>query len=286
MMSNASNSPRTWLITGCSSGFGLELASQLLHAGERVVATARKIETVAPLVAHYPERGLALTLDVTNAAQARVAAEAAEARFGAVDVLINNAGFAFIGGVEAVSEDEYRAVFETNFFGALQMVQAVMPGMRKRRRGHIVNLSSISAIAPSPGLAFYSASKRALGSITEGIASEGADVGIRATAIEAGIHRTQVMTSARRAERSIPDYTSVVAAEERIMSSSSSRIGSAELAAQAIIAAVMNDNPPLFLQLGEDALMRKFDIARRTIAESEKWADVALSTLEPEIAVR
>src|SRR5579872_4355967 len=148
-----------WFITGCSTGFGREMAKILLDRGYRVVATARNPRQIQDLAIGNDGRGLALRLDVTNSKEIDDAVRAAEEKFGSIDVLVNNAGYGYLGAVEDSDDEETRAMFETNFFGLVRMSQAVLPGMRKRRRGSIVNVSSIGGFVGFAGVGFYNANK-------------------------------------------------------------------------------------------------------------------------------
>ena len=177
---------RTWIITGCSTGFGRALAEQLLARGESVVATARRPETLAGLVAPHGDRALALPLDITDADSIARAVTEAEARFGAIDVLVNNAGHGALGTVEDAPLAEARALFETNVFGTLAMTRAVLPAMIARRAGQIVMIGSVAGQIGFPGLAHYSASKFALAGLTESLAAEVAPLGVTVTLAELG----------------------------------------------------------------------------------------------------
>jgi NAD(P)-dependent dehydrogenase (short-subunit alcohol dehydrogenase family) len=177
---------QTWMITGCSTGFGRALADLLLSRGERVVATARKPETLADLVAPHGERALALELDVTQPEDIAAALAAATERFGAIDVLVNNAGYGGLGTVEDGSIEEARAMFETNFFGTLAMIKAVLPEMVARRAGQIVNIGSVAGQIGFPSLSNYSASKFALAGLSESLGAEVAPLGITVTLAELG----------------------------------------------------------------------------------------------------
>ncbi len=151
-----------WFITGCSTGFGRELAKLVLERGWRVLATARNPQQIQDLVAGTDGRGLALKLDVTDSAQVIEAVKKAEATFGKIDVLVNNAGFGYMAAVEEGEDEEVRAMFETNFFGLVAMTRAVLPAMRRRRSGHILNISSIGGFVGFPGVAYYNATKFAV----------------------------------------------------------------------------------------------------------------------------
>ena len=272
---------KTWLITGCSSGFGRELALEALARGHRVVVTARRPESSADILAHYPDRALGLRLDVTSADDIREAVARAEA-LGGIDVLVNNAGYALMGGVEEVAPDEYRPLFETNFFGSVAMMQAVLPGMRARRRGHIVNISSMGGISGGLGMGFYGATKFAMAAISESLAQEAAPLGIRVTVIEPGSHRTQAISGITQAAVEIADYAETVGRHrQKLVSVAGSERGDARLAAKAIADITEAEDPPLHLPLGSDALERldrKIDLMSR---ESALWRDTILSTAVP-----
>jgi NADP-dependent 3-hydroxy acid dehydrogenase YdfG len=162
-MANSTQKPqRVWFITGASTGFGRLLAEEVLKAGGKVVATARKLDNVADLEKKYPQTAQALSLDVTDARQVDSAVAQAFARFGRVDVLVNNAGYGVAGAIEEVSEAEFMPMFETNVFGLLRVTRAFLPHLRKQRSGHILNLSSIGGVVASPGIGFYNATKFAV----------------------------------------------------------------------------------------------------------------------------
>ncbi len=180
----------TWLITGCSSGLGRYLAQAVLGHGHSVVVTARDVASVQDLVAGHPKTGLALALDVTDPAQPAAAVQAAEERFGGVDVLVNNAGYGYRAAVEEGDESQVDQLFATNFFGAVAMIKAVLPGMRSRRRGNIVNISSIGAQISPAGSGYYAASKAALEAMSASLVKEVGPLGIAVTVVEPGGFRT------------------------------------------------------------------------------------------------
>ncbi|MEZ4648094.1 MAG: SDR family oxidoreductase [Candidatus Eisenbacteria bacterium] len=190
--------PKTWFITGCSTGFG-RLLTQALHArGDNVVATARKVETLADLGTSDEERILRLSLDVTAPAQIEAAVEAALARFGAIDVLVNNAGYGYFSVQEEGDLAEIRAMYETNVFGLISMTQAVLPHMRKQASGTIVNLSSIAGRIGSPRSGFYQSTKWAVEALSESLHHETGSFGIKIVVIEPGLFSTDFPMSARR----------------------------------------------------------------------------------------
>ena len=180
----------TWLITGASSGLGYALAEYVLEQGDQVVAAARTLGPMAALTERYPDAGLALTLDVTDPQQRADAISQAEARFGAINILVNNAGIDFIGAIEEQEEKDYRAQFEVNFFAAAALLRQVLPGMRARGRGTIVNISSMDGIASLPVNGWYASSKFALEGLTEALWQELEPIGLRAFLVEPGSFRT------------------------------------------------------------------------------------------------
>lgn len=181
---------KTWLITGCSSGFGRNLAKTLLEGGEQVVVTARKPETLSDFSEQYPQTALVHRLDVTDNESIKETAASAIERFGKIDVLVNNAGYCLRGAVEECTEKEIYDQFNTNFFGSVRMIQAVLPFMRKAHSGCIINYSSIAALQTSPGSAFYGATKAALESLSDGLRKEVGPLGIKVMVVEPGPFKT------------------------------------------------------------------------------------------------
>src|SRR3712207_165155 len=197
---------RVWFITGCSTGFGRELARRVLERGDRCVVTARNPGQVEEVAAPHGERALVLPLDVTDRAQAEDAVRAAEGRFGGIDVLVNNAGVGYFGAVEESDEAEVRRMFEINVFGLARMIHLVLPGMRRRGRGTIVNISSIGGLRAFPGVGYYNATKFAVEGLSEALAQETAPLGIRVLIVEPSGFRTDwAGRSAKEAETAIPD---------------------------------------------------------------------------------
>ncbi|MDU3075405.1 MAG: SDR family NAD(P)-dependent oxidoreductase, partial [Mixta calida] len=183
------NTP-VWLITGCSTGFGRELAQQAIERGFNVVVTARDVQKVADLVQGNEQHALALALDVTDSATIDSAVKAALEKFGAIDVLVNNAGYGYQSSVEEGVEAEIRAQFDANVFGLFAMTRAVLPAMRQARRGHIINITSVAGLIGFPGSGYYAASKHAVEGWSDALAVEGAPLGIRVTCVEPGPFRT------------------------------------------------------------------------------------------------
>lgn len=274
------NVNRVWFITGCSTGFGRALAEAVLARGERVIATARKQAHVQELEDRFPERARALVLDVTDAAQVRAVADTAIAHFDGVDVLINNAGYGQMGAIEENSANEAQAQFATNVFGALAVTQAFLPHMRERRRGHILNVSSVSGFVSRAGTGIYSASKFALEAISEALAQEVAPLGIRVTIVEPGVFRTDFAgRSLHMAETVIDDYTATAGATRSALQQiNGQQPGDPVRAVAAIIAAVAAEAPPLRLILGSDALGRIRTKLATVSREADTWEATSVGT--------
>lgn len=272
-----------WFITGCSTGFGRELASRILKSGRRAVVTARDPESIQDIVAPYRETALALSLDVTQADQIGACVQAALRRFGRIDVLVNNAGYGYLGAIEEGTEADYRAMFETNMFGPIALMRAVLPGMRERGRGHIVNMSSIVGFVGLPSSCFYAGAKFALEGISEALTADLKPLGVSVTIVEPGSFRTDFAgRSIRTPRESIADYAQTAGATVAYLQSvSGNEPGDPGRAADAIIAAVTSAEPPARLLLGTDALnmaRMKLDTLKSTF---DRWADVSLSTDYP-----
>lgn len=266
-----------WLITGCSTGFGRALADELLKTEARVVATARDAAKVEDIARAHPDRALALPLDVTNAAQTRDALHRAEQKFGAIDVLVNNAGYGYMAAVEEGDDHDIRALFDTNVFGLVAVTRAVLPGMRARRRGHVVNLSSIGGLVAFPGSGFYCATKFAVEAISEALAQETAPLGIGVTVVEPGPFRTDFGgRSLKTARTAIDAYAPTAGARrQQLQSYSGKQPGDPVRAARAIIEAVNAPEPPLRLLLGAmayETALRKLDELRENFTRWEKVA--------------
>jgi NAD(P)-dependent dehydrogenase (short-subunit alcohol dehydrogenase family) len=264
---------QTWMITGCSTGFGRVLAEVLLARGERVVATARKPETLADLVEGHGDRALALKLDITSSDDVERAVATAKDRFGSIGVLINNAGYGGFGTVEDASIDEARAVFETNYFGTLAMIKAVLPDMIARRSGQIVNVGSVAGQIGFPGIPYYCSSKFALAGLTESLGAEMKPLGIKVTLAELGPFETQFTPSMRFVPPS-PHYDMAALAIE----GGNSHWGSGHdprAGVEALLAALADPVPPRRLILGQHGLdVVALHDGRRTV-EREKWLAVS-----------
>jgi NADP-dependent 3-hydroxy acid dehydrogenase YdfG len=272
---NISQTGKVWFITGASTGFGRLLAEEVLKAGGKVVATARKVDKVADLEKQYPQTAKALALDVTDAGQVDSAVTQAVAKFGRVDVLVNNAGYGVAGAIEEVSEAEFMPMFETNVFGLLRVTRALLPQLRKQRSGHILNLSSIGGVVASPGIGFYNATKFAVEGISESLAAELGPLGIRVTIIEPGPFRTDFLgRSGVVAKTRVADYDSSAGNMRKYFAENDGKQkGDPLRAVHAMMQVVESPNPPLRLLLGASAVQRlraKLDNWEKEIAAWEK----------------
>lgn len=267
---------QTWLITGCSTGFGRAIAQHVIELGHHVVVTARHPAQVEDLAAAHPDRTLVHKLDVTDVQDIEQAVTAAEQRFGRIDVLVNNAGIGYFGAFEESDMDAVRAMFEINFWGLAAMTRAVLPGMRRRRSGTIVNISSVGGLRARPSLSFYAATKFGVEALSESLAQEVAPLGIKVLLVEPGPFRTDwAGRSAGAAAQTLDDYAETAGATRRTVQGYSGRQpGDPERAARAIVLAVNAAEPPLRLLLGKVALAgarAKLDELRR---DFDAWAEV------------
>jgi len=272
--------PKVWLITGASSGLGRELAEEALARGERVVATARSEDAVAELQERYPGRALATRLDVTEPDQAGAAIEAAVGAFGGVDVIVNNAGYGLFGALEELPPEELRREFETNVFGAVNVLRAALPQLRRQQRGWIVQISSLEGVAPAlAGESAYAGSKFAVEGICEALAKEVEPLGISVTIVEPGPVRTDFAAGARTHPPQAEDYAETVgAAFEWFEEIAGQQPNDPALVASAIIDAVSAERPPLRLVLGEEALGAVREKLDRQARELATWERVAMET--------
>jgi NAD(P)-dependent dehydrogenase (short-subunit alcohol dehydrogenase family) len=262
-----------WLITGCSTGFGRELARLVLERGWRAVVTARDVSKVSDLVAGRDDQAIAVALDVTDRVQIDAAVAAATARFGRIDVLVNNAGFGYLGAIEEGENAAVRALFDTNVFGLIDMTKAVLPTMRAQKSGLVVNVSSIGGLVSSAGTGYYHASKYAVEGLSESLAAEVKPLGIDVLIVEPGPFRTLwAGASMTESPTRLADYAATAGERRKLITGrSGNQPGDPVRAAQAIIDAALSDTPPLRLLLGQAALglaRRKLDLLR---ADFDAW---------------
>jgi NAD(P)-dependent dehydrogenase (short-subunit alcohol dehydrogenase family) len=275
---------KVWFITGCSTGFGRELAKELLNTGHRVAVTARDVDKVRDLVEINKDNALALRLDVTEKAQVADAVAQAEKHFGRIDVLVNNAGFGYFGAIEESSEPEVRAMFETNFWGLAEVTRAVLPKMRAQKSGTIVNISSIGGFVGNPSVGYYNATKFAVNGFSEALKKEVEPLGISVVLVQPSGFRTDwAGRSANDAATTIDDYSGTARVfQSTIRGYSGNQPGDPVRAAKAIIGAVESPNPPFNLLLGRAALKGarlKLEALRN---DFDAWAEVTEGADFPE----
>jgi len=270
--------PENWFITGCSTGLGRALAEAVLDRGLRAVVTARDPARVADLVERHGERALALPLDVTDHAQVVDAVKRAETAFGRIDVLVNNAGYGYLAAIEEGEDDEVRKLFDANVFGLADVTRAVLPGMRARRSGHVVNVSSLGGLAAFGATGYYHATKFAVEGLSESLAAEVAPLGIKVTIVEPAAFRTNWSgPSMRQSATHLDDYAETAGARRAATTATyGHQPGDPVRAAEAILTAVDAEEPPLRLLLGKAA----YDIATARLdtlrTGFDAWREVTL----------
>jgi NAD(P)-dependent dehydrogenase (short-subunit alcohol dehydrogenase family) len=269
-----------WFITGTSTGLGRCLATAVLERGGRVVATARNPEQVKDLLEQAPDRVITPRLDVTDPDSIAAAVATATAAFGRIDVLVNNAGHGLLGALEELTDEQSRAVLETNVFGVLAVTRAVLPVLRAQRSGHVVQLSSVGGVCGNPGHALYATAKFALEGMSEALAGEVGPLGIRVTIVEPGPFRTDFHGRSMTFAEPIADYADTPAGRLRagFRDQDGAQPNDPAKAAAAIIAAVTDETSPLRLPLGPEAVGRIREKLRRQLADLEAWEQVSLDT--------
>lgn len=282
MTAHASSSSfsRIWLITGASRGIGARIAEAALAQGDAVVATSRSAESITRRLG-ASDALLPLALDVTDEAQARHAVGAALERFGRIDVLVNNAGYGLLGAVEEATADEVRSLYETNVFGLLHVTRAVLPSMRARRAGHVINISSLGGVRSAAGFGVYCSTKFAVEGLTEALHAELAPLGIHATVVEPGYFRTEFLDTASLSvsPRLLEDYApSAGVIREAARRINLNQPGDPVRLAQAVMQLVASPTPPLRLPLGTDTLQTIADKHAFVEKETAAWRDLAAST--------
>lgn len=267
-----------WFITGCSTGFGRDLAKLTLDRGWPTVVTARDKSRLADLVAGY-DNALALDLDVTDQGQIDAAVKAAEERFGRIDVLVNNAGYGYQASIEEGEESEIRAMFDANVFGLFAMTRAVLPGMRARRKGHVLNLTSLAGFVGFPGSGYYAATKHAVEGFSDALLAEVAPLGIKVTCVAPGPFRTDwAGRSLKQTPVRIAEYQDTAGARMTTTAGySGKQPGDPVRAGEAMIKATEAEKSPRHLVLGEFAYNGVTGKLADRLSEIESWKDVSLS---------
>jgi NAD(P)-dependent dehydrogenase (short-subunit alcohol dehydrogenase family) len=268
---------RTWLVTGCSSGLGRAIAQECLEAGDRVVVTARRRAAIEPLAAGFPTLALPLELDVTEQASVDAAVAAAREWAGEIDVLVNNAAYGLYGAVEEVSDDEIRAVFETNLLGVARLLRAVLPHMRVRRSGTVVNIGSVAGIVGGPGNGFYAASKFGIEALSEAMHAELRPLGVRAILVDpSGIRTDFHGRSYKRARRVIADYEETagkgIAANIGL---DGRQAGDPRRIARTIRTLVSSEDPPLRMLVGASCVDRVRAKLTGMLEQLARWEKVS-----------
>jgi NAD(P)-dependent dehydrogenase (short-subunit alcohol dehydrogenase family) len=270
-----------WFITGCSKGLGRALAEAALGRGYRVAATARRRTDLDDLVRAHGDAVLSLELDVTDRAQVRAAVADAEQRFGRIDVLVNNAGYGYLAAIEEGEDAEVRALFETDLFAPVDLIKTVLPGMRARRQGHIVNISSIGGLVTYPGIGYYHMAKFAMEALSDALAKELAPLGIGVTVVAPGAFRTdfRAPASLKISTTVLEDYSDTVGkTRARTPAGHGQQQGDPARGALAILTAVQAEQPPVHLLIGGDALDQwraRLDAWRQ---ETDAWEALTRST--------
>ncbi|MFB6671218.1 SDR family NAD(P)-dependent oxidoreductase [Streptomyces sp. NPDC056390] len=279
MSEDVRTTQRVWFITGSSRGFGRALVTAVLDAGDLVVATARRPEAITKELAEYGDRVLALPLDVTSPDAARAAVDAALTRFGRIDVLVNNAGYANVSPVETSDDDDFRAQFETNFWGVYNVTKATLPTLRRQGSGTVVQFSSVGGrVGGSPGIASYQAAKFAVDGFSRVLAAEAAPFGVQVMVVEPSGFATDWAGSSMTVHP-VPDaYDETVGAmNRRVRQGTSGGAGDPERAAAIIVRTVRRGRVPGHLLLGANAVTMALDYSRRQLAEAGAWEQVSRS---------
>lgn len=271
-----------WLITGCSTGIGREIALAALAAGHQVAATARRPETIADIAAAN-ERAIALTLDVTDQQQIAAAVKMTIDAYGGIDVLVNNAGYGYMSAVEEGEDHEVRRLFDTNYFGVVDTLKAVLPIMRRQRSGHVINISSMTGLVANPPNAYYSSTKFALEALTEALAKEVDPLGIKVSAIEPGAFRTDWGSrSMRETATPIEDYADNVGARKELIKAFADHLpGNPRRVADAVVMLAELSDPPLRLLLGQDVLEATRQKLADMNASIDQWESVTVDVNFP-----
>lgn len=268
---------KTWLITGCSSGIGRGIAKAVLKKGDNAVVTARNIDKVADLIEAYPNSAYAVTLDITDRNSISNAVKQAQTKFGTIDVLINNAGYGYRSSVEEGIIEDVEVLFNTNFFGPIELIKEVLPQMRSNKSGAIVNVSSIAAVRSAVGSGYYAASKAALELMSDGLAKELKPLGIKVMIAQPGSFRTNFYdTSLKGTNKKIDDYneTAGKTRKENVVNNKN-QPGDPDKAGQVIVETIEREDYPFRLLLGSDATRIVTQALEERIKEIDDWKDVS-----------
>ena len=274
------NNMTTWLITGCSSGIGSGIAKAVLKHGDNAVVTARNISTVTDIVENYPDTAIAVPLDITNKESIAGAVKAAADNFGGVDILVNNAGYGYRSSVEEGEEESVNLLFNTNFFGPIELIKQVLPYMRAQKNGAILNVSSIAAARSGVGSGYYASSKAALELMTDGLMKEVAPLGIKVMTVEPGAFRTKFYdTSLKGTQKQIEDYadTAWKTRKENIVDNQD-QPGDPDKAGEVIYETMQKETLPKRLLLGSDAVKIVSAEMKERLQEIEDWSAISKQT--------
>ena len=272
---------KTWLITGCSAGgIGAGIAKAVLERGYQAVVTARNTEKVREIVEAYPETALALSLDVTDEESIKAAVQAAYDRFGTIDVLVNNAGYAYRSSIEEAEKRGLDLMYQTNLFGPIRLIQEVLPIMRNQGSGAIINVSSIAAVRTGAASGFYASSKAALELMSEGLAAEVRPLGIKVLIVEPGAFRTHFYDSSLKGSKMTIDAYKTTAWTRSVDNSVNlqNQPGDPDKAGDVIIDVIESENPPLRLLLGSDAVKAVTGTLKQRLEEIAAWEDKSVKT--------
>lgn len=272
---------KTWLITGCSSGIGAGIAKAVLKSGDQAVVTARNKDKVQGIVEQYPDRAHAVSLDVTDSSSIRNAVKEAEERFGCIDVLVNNAGYGYRSAVEEGEIEAVNTLFQTNLFGPVELIKAVLPGMRAKKSGAILNVTSIAAARSAVGSAYYASSKAALELLTNGLMKELEPLGIKVMVVQPGAFRTRFYDgeSLQGTKAMIGDYEATVGkSRPGNFANAHQQAGDPDKAGEVIVKVVNGDKYPAILTLGKAAVSAVRSALEEKIAELDQWAELSAQT--------
>jgi len=271
---------KTWLITGCSSGIGAGIAKAVLKSGDQAVVTARNKDKVMDIVKEYPETALAVSLDVCDNDSIKNAVKEANDRFGTIDVLVNNAGYGYRSAVEEGEIEAVQRLYNTNLFGPIELIKAVLPKMREQKSGYILNVTSIAAARSAVGSGYYASSKAALELLTNGLMKELAPLGIKVMVVQPGAFRTRFYDgeSLQGTQSTIGDYEATVGkSRPGNFENKHQQAGDPNKAGEVIVQVVNGDEQPEILTLGKAAVTAVKSTLEAKIAELDKWADISAS---------